>query len=107
MFQLFLYFAILLIEGGTPDFKLYFSIPETGTQIRLSNTKYLLPSISSVINTADSEERKSFVIYSSVKEETTDGFSDSIDPDKEDVLDMDLDSSSNPKEDIVKPAPNR
>lgn len=79
----------------------------TGTQIRLSNTKYLLPSISSVINTGDTEDRKSFVIYSSVKEEATDGFSDSIDPDKEDVLDMDLDSSSNTKEDIVKPAPNR
>ncbi|KOB75140.1 Transformation/transcription domain-associated protein [Operophtera brumata] len=62
--------------------------------------------ISSVINTGDTEERKSFVIYSSVKEEATDGFSDTIDPDKEDVLDMDLDSSSNQKEDIVKPAPN-
>jgi hypothetical protein len=78
-----------------------------GTQIRLSNTKYLLPNIAAVINWADSEERKSFVIFSSVKEESSDGFSDSIDPDKEDVLDMDLDSSSTQKEDLTKNAPNR
>ncbi|KAH9644539.1 hypothetical protein HF086_002340 [Spodoptera exigua] len=70
------------------------------TQIRLSNPKYLLPSISSVINSADSEERKSFVIFSTVKEESSDGFSDSLEADKEDVLDMDLDSSSNQKEDL-------
>ncbi|XP_073941495.1 transcription-associated protein Nipped-A isoform X1 [Choristoneura fumiferana] len=78
------------------------------TQIHLSNTKYLLPSISAVINWADSEERKSFVTLSAVKEEATDGYGDSsLDPDKEDVLDMDLDSSSNPKEDITKNVPNR
>ncbi|CAH0749160.1 unnamed protein product [Diatraea saccharalis] len=77
------------------------------TQIRLSNSKYLLPNIAAVINWADSEERKSFVIFSSVKEESSDGFTDSIDPDKEDVLDMDLDSSSNQKEDVTKNAPNR
>ncbi|XP_030041101.2 transcription-associated protein 1 isoform X2 [Manduca sexta] len=79
----------------------------SSTQIRLSNPKYLLPSITSVINTADSEDRKSFSIYSSVKEESTDGFSDTIDPDKEDVLDMDLDSSSNQKEDFTKNVPDR
>ncbi|KAG7311694.1 hypothetical protein JYU34_002748 [Plutella xylostella] len=78
------------------------------TQIRLSNTKYLLPSITSVINWADSEERKSFVIFTSVKEESVDGFNDSIDPDKEDVLDMDLDSNSNQKpEELTKQVPNR
>lgn len=81
--------------------------PTTGTQIRLSNTKYLLPNISAVINWADSEERKSFVIFSSVKEESSDGFSDSLETDKEDVLDMDLDSSSNQKEDITKNVPDR
>lgn len=78
-----------------------------GTQIRLSNTKYLLPNIAAVINWADSEDRKSFVIFSSVKEESSDGFSDSMDPDKDDVLDMDLDSNSNQKEDLTKNAPNR
>ncbi|XP_050553861.1 transcription-associated protein 1 isoform X13 [Spodoptera frugiperda] len=77
------------------------------TQIRLSNPKYLLPSISSVINSADSEERKSFVIFSTVKEESSDGFSDSLEADKEDVLDMDLDSSSNQKEDCTKSVTNR
>ncbi|XP_049868860.1 transcription-associated protein 1 isoform X2 [Pectinophora gossypiella] len=79
----------------------------SNSQIRLSNTKYLLPSITAVINWADSEERKSFVIFSSVKEESSDGFSDSLDPDKEDVLDMDLDSNSTHKEDLTKNQPNR
>ncbi|CAK1549719.1 unnamed protein product [Leptosia nina] len=77
------------------------------TQIRLSNTKYLLPNITAVINWADSEERKSFAIFSNIKEESSDGFSDSLDPDKEDVLDMDLDSSSNTKDDLTKNVPNR
>ncbi|XP_047506869.1 transcription-associated protein 1 isoform X1 [Pieris napi] len=77
------------------------------TQIRLSNTKYLLPNITAVINWADSEERKSFAIFSNVKEESSDGFSDSLDPDKEDVLDMDLDSNSTQKEDLTKNVPNR
>ncbi|XP_063838916.1 transcription-associated protein 1 [Ostrinia nubilalis] len=79
----------------------------SSTQIRLSNTKYLLPNIAAVINWADSEERKSFVVFSSVKEESSDGFTDSMDPDKDDVLDMDLDSNSNQKEDVTKNAPNR
>ncbi|XP_052746122.1 transcription-associated protein 1 isoform X5 [Bicyclus anynana] len=79
----------------------------SSTQIRLSNTKYLLPNIAAVINWADSEDRKSFVIFSTVKEESADGFSDSLDPDKEDVLDMDLDSSSNQKDDLTKNVPNR
>lgn len=78
------------------------------TQIRLSNSKYLLPNIASVINWADSEERKSFTVFTTVKEESTDGFSDSLDPDKEDVLDMDLDSNSNQtKDDLTKNVPNR
>ncbi|XP_028179424.1 transcription-associated protein 1 isoform X3 [Ostrinia furnacalis] len=79
----------------------------SSTQIRLSNTKYLLPNIAAVINWADSEERKSFVVFSTVKEESSDGFTDSMDPDKDDVLDMDLDSNSNQKEDVTKNAPNR
>lgn len=77
------------------------------SQIRLSNSKYLLPNITAVINWADSEERKSFVIFSNVKEETADGYNDSLDPEKEDVLDMDLDSNSNPKDDLTKNVPNR
>lgn len=60
-----------------------------------------------MINSADSEERKSFVIFSTVKEESSDGFSDSLEADKEDVLDMDLDSSSNQKEDCTKSVTNR
>lgn len=42
-----------------------------------------------------------------MKEETADGYSDSLDPEKEDVLDMDLDSNSNPKDDLTKNVPNR
>ncbi|KPJ20771.1 Transformation/transcription domain-associated protein [Papilio xuthus] len=42
----------------------------SSTQIRLSNSKYLVPSISAVINLADSEDRKSFVVFNSVKEES-------------------------------------
>ncbi|XP_046961593.1 transcription-associated protein 1 isoform X1 [Vanessa cardui] len=79
----------------------------SSSQIRLSNSKYLLPNITAVINWADSEERKSFVIFSNVKEESADGFSDSLDPDKEDVLDMDLDSSSNQKDDLTKNVPRQ
>ncbi|VVC99481.1 unnamed protein product [Leptidea sinapis] len=68
---------------------------------------YLLPNISAVISSADSEERKSFTILSNVKEEAADGFSDSLEADKEDVLDMDLDSNSNQKDDLTRNAPNR
>lgn len=78
-----------------------------GTQIRLSNSKYLLPSITSVINQADSEDRRSFAVLTSDKDESSDGFLDSMDPDKEDVLDMDLDASSNQKEDFIKSVTNR
>ncbi|XP_060810438.1 transcription-associated protein 1 isoform X2 [Amyelois transitella] len=79
----------------------------SSTQIRLSNSKYLLPNIGAVINWADSEERKSFAIYTSVKEESSEGLNYSIDSEKEDVLDMDLDSSSNQKEDLTKTVKNR
>lgn len=73
----------------------------------MSNSKYLLPNIAAVINTADVEEKKSFIMFSNVKEESADSASDSLDPDKEDVLDMDLDSSSNTKDDLTKNVPNR
>lgn len=46
-------------------------------------------------------------MFSNVKEETVDSASESLDPDKEDVLDMDLDSSSNTKDDLTKNVPNR
>ncbi|GBP38089.1 hypothetical protein EVAR_95217_1 [Eumeta japonica] len=79
----------------------------SNTQIRLTNNKNLLPNITAVINWGDSEERKSFVTYSSVKEESSDGFNDSLDMDKDDVMDMDLDSNSNQKDDLNKQVPNR
>lgn len=86
------------------SFNLYFFL---GTQIRLSNAKYLVPSITAVINLGTSEDRKSFVVYNSVKEESAEGFSETMETDKEDVLDMDLDSNSNQKDDLTKNVPNR
>ncbi|KAK1124236.1 hypothetical protein K0M31_006611 [Melipona bicolor] len=42
------------------------------TQIQMSNQDNLLPSVTSMINMADNEEYKNFVIYSSIKEEPQD-----------------------------------
>ncbi|XP_015602005.1 transformation/transcription domain-associated protein [Cephus cinctus] len=58
------------------------------TQIQMTNQDTLLPSVTSIINMADSEEHKNFVIYTTVKEEPQD-ISESGDV-KDDILDMDL-----------------
>ncbi|KPJ11920.1 Transformation/transcription domain-associated protein [Papilio machaon] len=60
-----------------------------------------------LINYVYSEDRKSFVVSNTVKEESAEGFSETIETDKEDVLDMDLDSNSNQKDDLTKNVPNR
>ncbi|XP_043599030.1 transformation/transcription domain-associated protein isoform X1 [Bombus pyrosoma] len=72
------------------------------TQIQMSNQDTLLPSITSVINMADSEEHKNFIIYSSIKEEPQD-ISETTDV-KDEILDMDLsniDSTTVPEEIIT------
>lgn len=72
------------------------------TQIQMSNQDTLLPSVTSVINMADSEEHKNFIIYSSIKEEPQD-ISETADI-KDDILDMDLsnvDSAIVPEEIIT------
>ncbi|XP_046480160.1 transformation/transcription domain-associated protein [Neodiprion pinetum] len=60
----------------------------TTTQVQLANEDTLLPSITSVINMADSEEHKNFVIYTSVKEEPRDIYE--TNDVKDEILDMDL-----------------
>ncbi|XP_053690427.1 transcription-associated protein 1 [Sabethes cyaneus] len=65
----------------------------TSMQIQNSNDNHLLPSISSVINFADSDEKENFVIYTSLQNESTETF-DPIE-DKEDAFDMDMSVDSN------------
>uniref|UniRef100_A0A6E8VNF8 FAT domain-containing protein n=1 Tax=Anopheles coluzzii TaxID=1518534 RepID=A0A6E8VNF8_ANOCL len=79
----------------------------TTTQIQNSVENHLLPSISSVINLADAEERKNFVIYTTIHNDTTDSF-DPIE-DKEDAFDMDMsvDSNISRHEESERPVANR
>lgn len=79
----------------------------TTTQIQNANDKHLLPSISSVINLADSEEKNNFVIYTSLQNDPTDSF-DTIE-DKEDAFDMDMsvDSNISRREESERPVANR
>lgn len=79
----------------------------TSTQIRNANDAHLLPSISSVINFSDSEEKKDFVIYTPVQSDQPDIF-DSIE-DKEDNFDMDMnvDLNVSRREESERPVVNR
>ena len=65
----------------------------SSTQIKNANDTHLLPSISSVINLADSEEKNNFVIYTSLQNDQLDPF-EAIE-DKEDDIDMDKVVDSN------------
>lgn len=79
----------------------------TSTQIRNANDAHLLPSISSVINFTDSEEKKDFVIYTPAQSDQPDIF-DSIE-DKEDNfdLDMNVDLNVSRREESERPVANR
>lgn len=79
----------------------------TTTQIQSASETHLLPSISSVINLADTDEKKNFVIYTSKDNVPTDAF-DSIE-DKEDAFDMDMsvDSNISRREESERPVANR
>lgn len=79
----------------------------TSTQIQNSSDSHLLPSISSVINLTDSEERKDFVIYTPSQSDQPDIF-DSIE-DKEDAFDMDMnvDLNISRREESERPVANR
>lgn len=76
----------------------------------MTNEQNLLPSIASVINLADCDEKKKFVIYTSMREELPESY-DSSEQDKEDIIDMDLssvDSNTNSRrDDLEKQLPNR
>ncbi|XP_033222256.1 transformation/transcription domain-associated protein [Belonocnema kinseyi] len=56
------------------------------TQIQMSNQDILLPSATALINMADGEEHKNFLLYTSVKEEPIDIVEDV----KDDLMDLDL-----------------
>ncbi|XP_011505966.1 PREDICTED: transformation/transcription domain-associated protein [Ceratosolen solmsi marchali] len=58
------------------------------SQVQMSNQDTLLPSINSLINLVDSEEQKSFLVYSMIKEEPQD-MMDTGDV-KDDMMDIDL-----------------
>lgn len=79
----------------------------TSTQIRNTNDIHLLPSISSVINLTDSEEKKDFVIYTQMHNDQPDIF-DNIE-DKEDNFDMDMnvDLNISRREESERPVVNR
>ncbi|XP_058465654.1 transcription-associated protein 1 isoform X1 [Malaya genurostris] len=79
----------------------------TNKQIQNSNENHLLPSISSVINFAESDEKKNFVIYTSLQNDPAETF-DPIE-DKEDAFDMDMsvDSNISRHEESERPVANR
>ncbi|XP_055838887.1 transcription-associated protein 1 isoform X2 [Episyrphus balteatus] len=65
----------------------------TNTQIQNSNENHLVPSISSIINLADTEEKKHFVIYTPLQIDTIEnilGFEE-----KDDLFDIDINTASN------------
>ncbi|XP_028982080.1 transformation/transcription domain-associated protein [Diachasma alloeum] len=87
------------------------------TQIQLSNQDTLLPSVNSIINVADSEDLKCFMMYTNVKEEPQEiheqtdiagdlaDTKDSIMREKDEIFDLDLstvDPSGTVPEDVVK-----
>lgn len=79
----------------------------TTTQIINSNDTHLLPSISSVIQNAESDEKKNFVIFTSMQSDTPITF-DPIE-DKEDAFDMDMtvDTNISRREESERPVANR
>lgn len=78
----------------------------THSQIKNSNESHLLPSITSVINLADSEEKNNFVIYTSLQPEQHDM---NISEDKEDAIDMEMnvDNNISKREESERPMENR
>lgn len=78
----------------------------THSQIKNSNETHLLPSITSVINLADSEEKNNFVIYTSLQPEQHDM---NVSEDKEDAIDMEMnvDNNISKREESERPMENR
>lgn len=81
----------------------------THSQIKSSNESHILPSITSVINLADSEEKNNFVIYTSLQIQP-DQIDSSILEDKEDAIDMEMNVDNNNiarREESERPVENR
>jgi transformation/transcription domain-associated protein len=78
----------------------------THSQIKNSNENHLLPSITSVINQADSEEKNNFVIYTSLQPEQHEM---NLTEDKEDAIDMEMNVDNNivKREESERPVENR
>lgn len=78
----------------------------THSQIKNSNDAHLLPSITSVINLADSEEKNNFVIYTSMQPDQHDL---NVLEDKEDAIDMEMsvDTNLSRREESERPVENR
>lgn len=79
----------------------------THSQIKNSNDSHILPSITSVINLADSEEKNNFVIYTSLQPDQVDS---SVFEDKEDAIDMEMNVDNNNitrREESERPVENR
>lgn len=78
----------------------------THSQIKNSNDSHLLPSITSVINLADSEEKNNFVIYTSLQPDQHDL---NVLEDKEDAIDMEMsvDTNISRREESERPVENR
>lgn len=80
----------------------------TSTQIRNANEAHLLPSITSVINLTDSEEKKDFVIYTQSSHSEQPDIFENIE-DREDNFDMDMnvDLNISRREESERPVVNR
>lgn len=78
----------------------------THSQIKNSNDSHMLPSITSVINLADSEEKNNFVIYTSLQPDQHDL---AVVEDKEDAIDMEMsvDTNISRREESERPVENR
>jgi transformation/transcription domain-associated protein len=78
----------------------------THSQIKNSSDSHMLPSITSVINLADSEEKNNFVIYTSLQPDQNEL---TVIEDKEDAIDMEMnvDTNISRREESERPVENR
>lgn len=77
----------------------------SSSQVQISNESHLLPSISSVINLADSDEKKTFVIYTSMQNEQAEPLD--IAEDKELNMDICVENTATRRAETEEPVANR
>lgn len=78
----------------------------SNSQVQIANESHLLPSISSVINLADSDEKKTFVIYTSMQNDQSDASLD-ITEDKELNMDICVENTAKRRAETEEPVANR